>query len=115
MIDIETLIAKGFYIELVPIVVLGLFAGLAKFFQLDEDSTKKATLRVLFGFSLSSMVVCTIIYAALDSTALTYLTKFAIAGLVAFFGIDKALDIAQRLLSLRNSDSNHTHKEHKDD
>lgn len=52
------------------------------------------------------MVVCVIVYACLDSTDLSYLTKFAVSGLVSFLGIDKALDYAQKLLSLHKGGSN---------
>lgn len=102
MTEIESLIAKGLYFELAPIIVLGIFAGLAKFFQRDDDeSHPNPTIRDFFYNTITSMVICVIIYAALDSTDLSYLTKLAISGLVSFLGIDKALDYAQKLLSLR--------------
>ena len=106
MTEIESLIAKGLYFELLPIIVLGIFAGLAKFFQRDDDATKpNPTWRDFFYNTIASMVICVIIYACLDSTNLSYLTKFAISGLVSFLGIDKALDYAQKLLSLRKGGS----------
>ena len=106
MTELESLIAKGLYFELLPIIVLGIFAGLAKFFQRDDDPKHTAGLRDFFYNTIASMVICVIIYACLDSTNLSYLTKFAISGLVAFLGIDKALDYAQRLLSLRKGGNN---------
>ena len=101
MSEIEAIIAKGLYFELTPIIVLGIFAGLAKFFQRDDDPKHKVTWRDFFYNTIASMVICVIVYAVLDSTNLSYLTKFAISGLVSFLGIDKALDYAQKLLSLR--------------
>ncbi|MGX2972866.1 phage holin family protein [Helicobacter sp. T3_23-1059] len=106
MSEFEAFIAKGLYLELLPIIVLGVFAGLAKFFQRDDDPKHTAGLRDFFNNTIASMVICVIIYAALDSTDLSYLTKFAISGLVAFLGIDKALDYAQKLLSLRKGGNN---------
>lgn len=107
MVEIEAIIAKGLYFELAPIVVLGIFSGLAKFFQRDDDESKpNPTIRDFFYNTIASMVVCVIVYACLDSTDLSYLTKFAVSGLVSFLGIDKALDYAQKLLSLRKGGSN---------
>lgn len=49
MVEIEAIIAKGLYFELAPIVVLGIFAGLAKFFQRDDDESKpNPTIRDFF-------------------------------------------------------------------
>ena len=107
MVEIEAIIAKGLYFELAPIVVLGIFAGLAKFFQRDDDESKpNPTIRDFFYNTIASMVVCVIVYGCLDSTDLSYLTKLAVSGLVSFLGIDKALDYAQKLLSLRKVGSN---------
>lgn len=107
MAEIEAIIVKGLYFELAPIVVLGIFAGLAKFFQRDDDESKpNPTIRDFFYNTIASMVVCVIVYACLDSTDLSYLTKFAVSGLVSFLGIDKALDYAQKLLFLHKGGSN---------
>lgn len=114
MSEIETIISQGLYFELAPIILLGIFAGLAKFFARDDDPEYEASWRDFFYHAISSMVVCVIIYALLDSTDLSYMSRFAVAGLVAFFGIDKAIDYAQKILSLRGGGGN-THEVHKRD
>lgn len=114
MSEIEKFIAQGLYFELAPIILLGIFAGLAKFFARDDDPQAEARWRDFFYHSISSMVVCVIIYALLDSTNLSYMSRFAVAGLVAFFGIDKAIDYAQKILALRGGGGN-SHEVHKRD
>ena len=115
MSEIEKFISQGLYFELAPIILLGIFAGLAKFFARDDDPEHEATWRDFFYHAISSMVVCVIIYALLDSTDLSYMSRFAVAGLVAFFGIDKAIDYAQKILSLRGGGGGNTHEVHKRD
>lgn len=112
MMQLERFIAQGLYFELAPIILLGIFAGLAKFFARDDDLEHEANWRDFFYHSISSMVVCVIIYALLDSTNLSYMSRFAVAGLVAFFGVDKALEYAQKILSLRGGGGN-THEVNK--
>lgn len=112
MMQLEKFIAQGLYFELAPIILLGIFAGLAKFFARDDDLENEASWRDFFYHSISSMVVCVIIYALLDSTNLSYMSRFAVAGLVAFFGVDKALEYAQKILSLRGGGGN-THEVNK--
>lgn len=114
MSEIEKFIAQGLYFELAPIILLGIFAGLAKFFARDDDPEHEASWRDFFYHAISSMVVCVIIYALLDSTDLSYMSRFAVAGLVAFFGIDKAIDYAQKILALRGGGGN-SHEVHKRD
>ena len=114
MREIETIISQGLYFELAPIILLGIFAGLAKFFARDDDPEYEASWRDFFYHAISSMVICVIIYALLDSTDLSYMSRFAVSGLVAFFGIDKAIDYAQKILSLRGGGGN-THEVHKRD
>lgn len=114
MSEIENFIAQGLYFELAPIILLGIFAGLAKFFARDDDPQAEANWRDFFYHAISSMVVCVIIYALLDSTNLSYMSRFAVAGLVAFFGIDKAIDYAQKILALRGGGGN-SHEVHKRD
>ena len=115
MSEIEKFIAQGLYFELAPIILLGIFAGLAKFFARDDDPEQEANWRDFFYHAISSMVVCVIIYALLDSTNLSYMSRFAVAGLVAFFGIDKAIDYAQKILALRGGGGGNSHEVHKRD
>lgn len=101
---VEKFIAQGFYFELLPVIILGICAGLANFFKRDDDTkTPTPTLRDLGWHTLSALVVCLICYGIMDSTNLSYLTKCSLSGAIAFFGFDKALDYARKLLDLRSS------------
>lgn len=103
MSNVLSLIERGFYLEWCPVILVGILAGVANFCRKDSDVEEEATWKDFFYHFSSSILVCSIIYAILDSTGLTYMTRWAIAGAVSFYGIDKALDITQRLLNLRNS------------
>lgn len=98
--------ATGFtYDELyavLPCIILGIFCGIASYFQnylRDEDF--KPNKGKLVANGLTSGILSFIIFAVLDSTNLSFMTKLAISSAVAFLGIDKALDTVERLLRLR--------------
>lgn len=86
-----------------PCIVLGIFCGIASYFQnylKDEDF--KPNKGKLVANGLTSAILSFIIFAILDSTDLSFMTKLAISSAVAFLGIDKALDVVERLLRLRS-------------
>ena len=88
---------------ILPCIVLGIFCGVASYFQnylRDEDFVPNKGKLVANG--LTSAILSFIIFAILDSTALSFMTKLAISSAVAFLGIDRALDVVERLLRLRS-------------
>lgn len=88
---------------ILPCIVLGIFCGVASYFQnylKDEDFEPNKKKLVANG--LTSAILSFIIFAILDSTDLSFMTKLAISSAVAFLGIDKALDVVERLLRLRS-------------
>lgn len=98
----EIITHNGLY-AILPCIVLGLFCGIASYFQnylKDEDF--KPNKGKLVANGLTSAILSFIIFAILDSTDLTFMTKLAISLAIAFLGIDKALDVAERLLQLRS-------------
>ena len=110
MVDLNatagTLIGFDEYIAIIPCLVLGLLVGSANYFKpfLENHDFKGSWHRMLASI-LSSSVLSFIIFAILDSTDLTFMTKLAISCAVAFLGIDKALDLVERLLNLRKGGS----------
>lgn len=106
MSNIEKFIAQGFFFELFPILIIGVLSGIANFCRKDSDEETEANWRDFFYQFSSSILICGIVYAILDSTNFSYMTRWAIAGAVSFYGVDKALEIAQKLLNLRNGGSN---------
>lgn len=93
----------GLY-AILPCIMLGLFCGVASYFQnyLKDEEDFKPSRGKLVAKGLTSAILSFIIFAILDSTDLTFMTKLAISSAVAFLGIDKALDVVERLLRLRS-------------
>lgn len=86
-----------------PCIVLGIFCGVASYFQnYLRDEEFKPNKGKLVANGLISAILSFIVFAVLDSTDLTFMTKLAISSAVAFLGIDKALDMVERLLRLRS-------------
>lgn len=86
----------------VPCILLGFLVGVANYFKpFISDDNYKGTWKKFFASATSSAVISFMIFAILDSTDLTFMTKLAISCAVAFLGIDRAVDLVERLLSLR--------------
>lgn len=88
---------------ILPCIVLGIFCGVASYFQnYLRDESFEPNKGKLVANGLTSAILSFIIFAILDSTDLTFMTKLAISAAVAFLGINKALDVVERLLRLRS-------------
>lgn len=86
-----------------PCIILGIFCGVASYFQnYLRNEEFKPNKGKLVANGLTSAILSFIIFAVLDSTGLTFMTKLAMSSAVAFLGIDKALDLVERLLRLRS-------------
>lgn len=81
--------------ELIPILFVGLFAGLASYYA--DDSNKKIA-KIIITSTFLTLLVFTILTAA----DLPYLARVGISAGAGYFGIDKSLELIQRLLSLKN-------------
>lgn len=90
------------YIELAPVLCVSLLAGIASFYNQTNDDgsvkTKKDAMRVIG----TSAFLGLISYSLLSATDLPYLARVGISATIGFFGIDKTIEIVQKLLSLRN-------------
>lgn len=89
------------HLAIIPCVLLGFLVGVANYFKPFLSDDYKGTWRKFFASATSSAVLSFIIFAILDSANLTFMTKLAISCAVAFLGIDRAVDLVERLLSLR--------------
>lgn len=92
---------------ILPVLILGAFCGVASYFseylkdELHKSKPHTSKVRRAIASTFSSASIAFIIFAILDSSSLTYMTKLAISCGVAFFGFDKAIEIAEKLLSLK--------------
>lgn len=105
---IQSLVVAGLsyneVLAILPCIVLGLLVGVANYFKpyMEGNSTVIApSIGRFFGSATSSAVISFVVFALLDSTDFSFLTKLAISSAVAFLGIDKAIEVAQKILSLR--------------
>ena len=95
------------YIELLPIAVVGLLAGIVSFFNEEAQEGAehchpfKAALKSL----LTSSFLCVMVYALLSATDLPYLARVGISAAIGFFGVEKAISLAKELLAFKNGRS----------
>lgn len=89
------------YIELLPVFVIGLCSGIVAFFSDDksENHTKLYAIKCI----ITSAFITIIMYSILAATDLPYLAKVGISCAVGFFGVDKAIEIAQTLIAMKGS------------
>lgn len=87
---------------ILPCIVLGIFCGLASYFSnFMHDENYKPSKRKLIANAMTSAILSFIIFALLDKTDFSFMNKLAISSAVAFLGIDKALNLVERILNLR--------------
>lgn len=83
------------YKELIPISCVGLLAGIASYYA---DDAPKRIIKVIITSSFLTILVFTI----LTMSDLPYLAKVGIAAGAGYFGIDKSLELIQKLLAFKN-------------
>ena len=88
---------------IVPCIVLGLLVGIANYFkEFAHDEPIKPSFRRFLGTFFSGGVIGFISFTLLhEFTGMSYLAKLGLATAVTFFGVDKVLEIAQKILHLR--------------
>lgn len=96
------------FLELVPLLLVGLFAGIISFFNCNAGFQ----LKVFIVKCLTSMFICACIYALLDLIQITYMAKIGISAFVGFMGLDTSIGYLDKLLqALRSRGENHSHRE----
>lgn len=85
---------------LIPLFLVGLLSGGMRLLNssAEERDTKLEVFKIVIT-SLFLTVLCFMILTSIDS--LPYLAKVGISAFVGYFGIDKALEFAKKLLDLR--------------
>ena len=87
-------------IYLLPILLLGLFCGVATYFNnFNGDNEFKPSFRRLVASATTSIISAVAIFTMLDATSFSYWFKFGVSALVAFFGIDRALEYAIKVMN----------------
>lgn len=83
------------YVEITPIIIVGLVAGL-----LSCIHNGKWTKKEFFKGVLLSCFLSMITYGLLLAVDIPYLTRVSIAGLVGFLGFENSLDFIERVLNI---------------
>ncbi len=88
------------FLPLIPLLLIGLIAGLVNVFNLEAQSrTREAIVKNM----ITSSFLCALTFTILEATDLPYLARVGISASIAYFGIDKAIEIVQKLLSMKNN------------
>lgn len=94
------------YTQLLPVCFVGIFAGIVNYLQvkrndcdLDDRYNIKATLKTV----ITSTFLTLLTYSILTATNLPYLACVGISATVGYFGLDKAIEIVQKIISLRSN------------
>ncbi len=89
------------YLAIIPCILLGLFCGAAQYFKgFNDDLQHKPSVRRCIGTMMGAGIVSFITFGVLDMFEFSFITKLAICSSVAFLGIDKALDVVERVLGV---------------
>lgn len=83
------------YVEIAPIVIVGLVAGF-----LSCIHNGKWTKKEFFKGVLLSCFLSMVTYGLLLAVDIPYLTRVSIAGLVGFLGFENSLDFIERVLTI---------------
>ena len=108
-----------YLIRYLPLILMGLLCGFVRFIRAENEliNTKisqreKAKLKRTrfircFEVVLTSAITGFIIFGALSHwSQFSYMVRIALSAAVALYGVDKVLDIAQRVLSMVRKDKN---------
>ena len=90
------------FLSVTPCVFLGLLVGTANYFKEFAHDDVKPSFRRFLGVFFSGGIISFISFAiTYEFFHFGYLTNLAIASAVAFFGVDKVLEIIQKIGGLK--------------
>lgn len=93
----------GKYLELMPVCLMGVLSGIVSYFNSggakDSNNAYKQAVKNI----LTCAFLAILSYSILSATDLPYLAKVGISCAVGFFGVDKAIEIAQTLIAMKGS------------
>lgn len=98
------------FLEYLPLILVGFFMGLFKALRAevlredeeDESVTSKFdVLKIFIVEGIQGAVFCFLVYGLLSLTELPYIFKVCVGALIAYLGIDKAMELVEKVLSIR--------------
>ena len=98
------------FLDYLPLILVGFFMGLFKALRAevlredeeDESVTSKFdVLKIFIVEGIQGAVFCFVVYGLLSLTELPYIFKVCVGALIAYLGIDKAMELVEKVLSIR--------------
>ncbi|WP_281526822.1 hypothetical protein [Campylobacter avium] len=98
------------FLEYLPLILVGFFMGLFKALRAevlredeeDESVTSKFdVLKIFIVEGIQGAVFCFVVYGLLSLTELPYIFKVCVGALIAYLGVDKAMELVEKVLSIR--------------
>ena len=92
-------------LEYLPLVLVGFFIGLFKALKNEDDEEKEERLldivKIFLIEGVNGAILCFICYGLLSLAELPYIFKVCAGALIAYLGMDKAMDLIDRFLNIR--------------
>lgn len=92
----------GKYLELMPVMLMGVLSGIVSYFNGSAKDSNNAYKQAVKNI-LTCAFLAILSYSILSATDLPYLAKVGISCAIGYFGIDKAIEIAQTLIAMKGS------------
>lgn len=90
------------YLELMPVTLMGLLSGIVSYFNNADKDSNNAYKQAIKNI-LTCAFLAILAYSILSATDLPYLAKVGISCAVGYFGIDKAIEIVQKIIELKGA------------
>lgn len=81
-------------LELLPLFILGLCLGISDYFISKQNGLQVAITKIL-----QSGILCAIVYGILTALEVPYLFRVCTAGLVAFYGVDRTVELVKSIIA----------------
>ena len=93
----------GKYLELMPVMIMGVLSGIVSYFNSGDAKDSNNAYKQAVKSILTCAFLAILAYSILSSTDLPYLAKVGISCAIGYFGIDKAIEIVQKIIALKGS------------
>lgn len=89
------------YLELMPVCLMGVLSGIVSYFNSGgaKDNAYKQAVKSI----LTCAFLAILAYSILSASDLPYLAKVGISCAIGYFGIDKAIEIVQKIIALKGT------------
>lgn len=90
------------YLELMPVLLMGILSGIVSYFNNGGASDSHKAYNPLKSI-LTCAFLAILAYSILSATDLPYLAKVGVSCAIGFFGIEKAIEIVQKIIALKGA------------